>query len=301
MKRSTVCIVLVGLCTNPLSAIITEVYNLRISETTRKSAFEEHLVHPLLGTGTIITQYRKKYDGLIHHLLAGMGTFSYTLPSWYIRMDVAGGRIRSDDHGVRFSRNQMDDFLITSGLSHELTPRIKLTGSGLLGIPLHKDTSLCHVQLGYGHVGLGVQADGSFLFESDRRWSMRSAMRYIRFLDRKVSIDCYKPCDDLYQYTFGNLIDLFVAYHFSSEKIRWEIGYDLTILSGSDIKPFVPDIEKRTNYVRSDAYTSLKYRYMIGDDPGAFTLALSCGTDNSSHRFGYRILIAVWGALEINF
>jgi hypothetical protein len=282
-------------------AIITEVYNLRISETTKRAAFEHDYEAPWLMTGTQANTFRKKYNGIKHGAVAGLGTVSYTLPHFYWRFDIAGGQVRSNDHGVHFARNQLDDFLFSMGFSKAIGNTIKLTATGLLGIPLHPDTSLLHIQFGYGHVGLGVQGDGSFIISSNRRHSVRSAARYIRFLKRTV---CALNDDDeisSFRYTFGNLIDLLIAYHYNTPHYRLEVGYDQTFLCGAHITPFLASAIEQTNYIRSDFYTSYKRRFMVREYHNAITIAVSAGFDAKPKIYGNKYLATFWAAWEFNY
>jgi len=301
MKSKRVWLISIGMSFYmPLHAIISEVYNLRISETTKRSAFEKDYDDPWLITGTQVNGFRKKYSGITHGLVAGMGTVAYTLPSYYWRFDIAGGQVRSNTDGVHFSRNQLDDFLFSTGFSHAINDRVKLTASGLLGIPLHPDTSLLHVQLGYGHVGLGLQGDGSFIVSEDRNHSLRSAVRYVRFLKRMVPALDDGVCMS-YDYTFGNLIDFLIAYHYHMRKQRLEFGYDLTILCGSSITPILIPVVQETNYIRSDFYASYKRRFMVRDYHNAITIALSAGFDMKPKIYGNRRIVTFWAAWELNF
>lgn len=291
----------IGLLFAPmLEGIITEVYNLRLSETTKRSVFEYDYDDPMLVTGTFIDAFRKKYNGTKHWLQAGMATASYTKPSYYFRADFAEGKVSSKKLGVNFSRVMADDLLLAGGYSTAINNRIKITGTGYLGLPLHQDTSLLYVQFGYGHVGLGIQGDGSFVLTESRKHILRPAIRIVHFLKRKVCAPTDLGLIAAY-YTFGNLIDFFLSYQFHTEKIRFELGYDMTILWGSQINPYVADVTKETNYIRHDFYTSYKRRFKIYDVHNALLFAMSAGFDQIPKEFGYTRILVFWTSWEVNF
>jgi hypothetical protein len=302
VKRILALLICAGNFYTPLSyAIMTEVYNLRISETTKRSPFEHDVESPWLINGTQSNGFRKKYEGNVTHgYVAGMGTVSYTKPTYYWRFDIAGGQVRSNNDGVHFSRNQLDDFLVSVGVSRSIDNKAKLTASGLFGIPLHPDTSLLHVQFGYGHVGLGAQGDGSFIFSSSRNHSLRAAVRCIHFLKRTVQAIDDGMCES-FKFNWGNLIDLLIAYHWHSKKQRLEIGYDLTIFKGATIHPALFPVSQASDYIRNDFYANYKRSFKIRGYNNALSIAVSAGFDAKPKAYGYKRINVVWVVWDLHF
>ena len=275
------------------------VYNLRIAETTKRAAFEQHHKDPTLATATIVGQFRKKYNGSHQVFDGGMGTLVYAPASYYcaliLRLPTLVVPLMM--YLLRVLK-QMTCFFLAGSLD-AASDQIKLTLSGLFGIPIHADTSLNHVQFGYGHFGLGVQGDGSFMLsEKSLTHSIRSALRLIHFFPRSVHI-IDQP--DPFNFNVGNLFDFYIAYHNNEHHYRFEIGYDLTILFDASLHPAFDDILKQTKYIRNSFYGSYKYRLHFYGYTSALTAALSYGFDSRPKEFGFRRIVTIWGSWEINF
>ncbi len=278
---------------------ISIVYNLRVAETSKKF-YLEPTSKPSLGTVTLFGTFRKKYNGVTHHCGGGLFTLVYAPPSFFLRVDGAVGRVGSNTNGVHFSRTQTDDLLFSGGYSPKISDRTRLTFSGLLGFPTHKDTSLQFVQFGYGHYALGAQIDGSFAYTSNRNHLLRYAGRLIHFFPRKVVIPVNAQLER-FNYGVGNLADLFIALHSKKEKHSMEAGYDASFFFNAQISPAFDDAVKKTNYIRNSFYGIYKYRFLMGKKNCMVGVALSYGFEPTPKVSGNKRLITTWGSLSINF
>lgn len=273
------------------------VYNFRIAETTKKILEEEK--HIFEATITPIGQFRKKYNGDIRNFGGAMGTGIYSYMHHYFRVDFAVARVVDKYQGVHFARTQFDDILFYGGYTHKVHQQVKMTFSGLFGIPTHQDTSLSFPQFGIGHVGTGLQVDSSIMVSSDnRKHSLQPSIRAIHFFQRKVKIEGEPGC---FEFTAGNLIDLFIAYHQNRPEAVFETGYDLGIWCGAQIKPFYDDVVNKTNYIRHSFYGSYKWKFSIREHQSSFLTALSYGFESGPKKYGYKSIFILWGAWQFRF
>lgn len=271
------------------------VYNLRISQTTKRFAFDSHLLNNSL-SAIFYSQFRKTYSDAYLRTLGMLGTYIYLKPSYYLRVDAAGGNIKRSYCCFEQSRNESDDILLSGGYSFVPHHDIRITCSGLLGIPTHQDNSLIQPQFGYGHIGLGGQIDAAFLISHDIRHSIRSAMRYIYFFKRDTTFE-----NETYTFSASNLIDLFVAYNHKWSEQRIELGYNPTFAFKARITPHVQTIINQTNFIRSNFYGSYRYSFSICDHPSAITTALSYGFDHKPKTTGYARMVTAWCSWDIQF
>jgi len=283
-----------------LGGIASIVYNIKIAETTKRQAFDYHFKNPTMTIGTLFDQYRKKWDGTQQNFGGGLATLLYVNKSYYAKVDWAVAQTSETKEKSHFSQTQTDDLLFTSGCSYPVTKQIKLTFSGLLGFPTHKDASLEHAQLGYGHVGLGAQMDGSFIYSAHHNHSLRPAARYVRFFQRdaKLIIDGQKKD---FKFNFGNLVDLYIAHHSKFAPHSLEFGYDATFLFGTKICPHQDDIAHKNNYIRSSFYLSYDYHFFIKTLPSAIAANFSYGFDQIPKKAGNKRIVTLWTSLTINF
>lgn len=294
-KKIKSCIVF-SLFSSDLLASVSVVYNLRIAETTRRPVFEEYENAPSHAVLTPFNQLRNKGDGT-HELVTGsMATLAYVPSSFYLRTDFAFARVRSELQGASFSRIQTDDLLFSGGYSHKIGERIRMTLSGYLGIPTHKDVNLEGIQFGYAHVGLGSQIDASYAYTPDLNNVLRAAARYIYFFKRKTQFDCIH-----YNFNLGNVADLFILLNSRFGNHRIEGGYNPSFFFGSHIKQNYDDTVNKTNYIRNSFFTSYKYRFSIHEQPSSFTLALSYGFDLLPKKTGRKQILTTWASWSVHF
>lgn len=284
----------------PVRGSISIVYNLRVAETSKRIEVKSTLASPSLGTFTGFGTFREKYNGIKHACGGGLFTLVYAPESFFLRIDAAVGRVSSNDHGVHFSRTQTDDLLFSGGYSPRISNKIRLTFSGLLGLPTHKDTSIAHIQLGYGHYGLGVQMDGSFIFSSNSNHTLRCAARFIHFFPRTVLIKV-EGGHQQFKYGIGDLADLFIAFHGKRAEHSFETGYNPSFFFNARICPHFDSTVEKTNYIRNSFYGIYKYRFLINKITHMIAAALSYGFEPTPKVFGNKRIITLWASWSINF
>ena len=284
----------------PAYSSITVVYNLRIAETSKRIEIVSPFQRPLLTTSTLFGTFREKYNGTKHRCGGGLFTFMYAPESFFLRLDAAVGRVSSDTQGVHFSRTQTDDLLFSGGYSPSISDRIRITFSGLLGIPTHKDTSIEFVQFGYGHYGLGAQIDGSFAYSDNKNHTLRGAARFIHFFPREVTTTI-APNAELFKYGIGNLADLFVAFHSRIAKHSIEVGYDGSFFFDAQICSSFDDAVKKANYIRNSFYGIYRYHFSTNRVTHMLAAALSYGFEPTPKVIGNKRLITVWASWGISF
>lgn len=279
---------------------ISTVYNLRIAETTKRIGIEPVFEQPSLGTVTMFGTFRKKYNGDKHRSIGGLCTLVYAPESFFLRLDAAVGRVASNDQGVFFSRTQVDDLLFSAGYSPSLSEKMRLTFSGFLGLPTHKDTSLAFVQFGYGHYGLGAQIDGSFIYSHNKDHTLRSAIRCIHFFPRRVCAQVDRGIES-FKYGLGDLIDLFIAFHNKINKHNIELGYNGSFFINASIYPNLESALQKANYTRHSFFGMYKYHFLINTTTNMLATALSYGFEPTPKIYGNKRLITVWASWSVNF
>ncbi|MGC2310848.1 MAG: hypothetical protein WA432_04465 [Candidatus Babeliaceae bacterium] len=285
-----------------LYSSVSIVYNLRISETTKRQRLEQQFGYPFIAVVTLFDQWRNIKDGTHDNIGGGLGTFLYSTKSFYIRADFAAAHARESNKALdlRFSRTQTDDLLFSGGYSRVLNKRTKMTLSGILGIPTHKDLSPEGIQFGTGHVGLGVQLDGSFVYSANQKQILMAATRYIHFFPRTIVFDINNQ-NERFDFHVGNLIDLFIANLSNWGRHRLEIGYNPSFLFGAKIYPAFDEVVQQTNFIRSSFYSSYKYGFLIYRLPSAVTLGISYGFDHIPKKFGNKYIVTLWASWGLNF
>lgn len=254
-------------------AVMNVVYNLRIAETTKRIA--DDISKQRITIGVSFSQFRNKYDGSQRLGTGGLASFIYLPGSFYFRCDGAFAYVQENKNDMHDARVQTDDLLFSGGYGYKIDEQKKLTFSGLLGIPTHKDTSLERVQFGYAQVGVGVQVDGIFFYVDNHALSIRTAVRCIHFFARKVPVFLEERQQ---QFTFsdGTLIDFFIAHNARfGHHNRIEFGCNPSFLQGSSIHPFLADITKKTNYIRSSFYANYKRLFFVRDVSNAVAASIS--------------------------
>lgn len=297
-------------------AAISLVYNLRIAESTKQQLFEKS-PHAYTASSTIIRNNRKKRDGSKHTILGLLESFSYAKPTFYFRADVAFGEIRDAKpllnkntyffHGKAhtksystFKQIQTDDILFKAGYSYLVNPKIKLTISGLLGIPTHKDFALEHYQLGYGHVGLGIQFDSSFMYSIAKQSAFRTAFRIIQFIPGNI---CYitNNIPQRYRVNIGNLIDIFIAHHNVFGHHSFEFGYDQIFFCNGKINPQLEKAKEKFNYIRPEFFSTYKYTIVTTHVHHILSATISGGFDIWPNIHGNKQIIEAWFSYRLNF
>lgn len=285
----------------PLQAVISVVYNLRIAETTKRQAFDKNGTHYMsLGVATPFNIYRKKYNGDMHDAGGVLGTLIYAPEKYFLRVDTAVAQVQQKAPNNCFATVQADDILFTGGYTKTINKQARVTISGLLGIPTHKDKSLEHVQFGYAHVGLGGQIDGSVDYLANNKHFILGALRMIHFFPR-TTCAIVNNCPKKFTFTNGTTNDFLIAHRSRLGNHRCEIGYDASMLWGTKIHPSLDATIQKTEYIRSSFYGTYKYHFVIKKLPQAITAAFSYGFDHRPKLYGNKRIITAWASWGVNF
>lgn len=284
----------------PAYGSISIVYNLRIAETSKRFVVTSMIPSPSLGTFTLFGTFREKYNGDKQHCGGGLFTLIYAPESYFVRVDAAVGHVASNTQGVLFSRTQADDILFSAGYSPKTSEKMRVTFSGLLGIPAHKDTSLEFAQFGYGHYGLGAQMDGAIAYSKNRDYSLRFAARFIHFFPRMAPA-LVNTSMEKFKYGIGNLADLFIGLHFNRARHSMEVGYDGSFFFDAYICPNLDDTVEKTNYIRNNFYGTYRYRFLINKRTHIIRAGFSYGFDSRPKAYGNKHIITFWTSWSVNF
>jgi hypothetical protein len=286
---------------NPVSFV----YNLKLAETTRRqaSALTNQYRRPSIGAVTFIDQERKKYSGVHQRIDGTLWTLLCASKGVYIRADFAFAHVH--DQGIlstSCSKSlQTDDILFTGGISRKIGKKIKMTLSGLFGIPTQKTiTDLTSLQFGTFHLGIGGQLDGAFRYSKSGRHVIMAAGRFIHFIPRLFEV-CLRGHSRHFEFGIGNLVDVFIAHNSSWIKHAFEFGYNATFDFNACITPSAPDVIDDTTFIRSSIFATYQYRFLIRHVPSAVVFGVSYGRDHRSKIFGLQRIITAWATWGVNF
>lgn len=280
------------------SGSVSVVYNLRISEITRRSSYNPNIVRPSMAVLTFFDQQRWRYDNIRERVNAGLGNYIYINERLYFKIDAAAGNVgQSKPNEPYFSRTQTDDILLSCGYKIPLSERARITISGKFGFPTHHDLITQGLQLGTGHVGLGAQLDGAFALTESKLHSIMTAFRYIRYFPATIYFPNVKQP---YKFNIGNLADLLISYNGGTRFNRYEFGYNASFVFNPTIYPFIETpLANQSLGIRSSFYGSFTHIFFIQKHPSAFIIGLSYGFDNKPLIF--RRILSLFGAWGINF
>ena len=277
------------------------VYNLRIAETSRQRIFKENAVknkHNFISSVILVEQFRKQYNGIHNNLSGGIATLIYVKDSYYFRADFAAAQVRVPQ--THFSQVQTDDLLLSAGYRHQLNQITKLTVSALLGIPTHKDTNLQHYSMGTGHVGIGLQIDGSVLYSQNHKHSIISAIRFIHFAKRNAALTLARQTR-CFELDLGNLADLFIAHYSNWGRHGFEFGYNPSFGFATSIKPRLDAAVHAASFMSSSFYSFYSCGFLIKDMRSAVVFGMSGGFSHTPKDVGYRYGVTTWAGFRINF
>lgn len=291
----------------PLVHGVTVVYNMRVAEITKRQQLNPSAKKPNILAGTTVGQWRKLKDGSKQSLYSELGTYIHSSKSTYLKIDGAVGHVRNHIQGLIFQRTQTDDLLFTGGYGHTVGKRARLTYSGLLGIPTHRDFILDLAQFGTGHVGLGGQLDASYAYGStcspctkNRSNVLFAAARLVHFFPRNVTshdprLTPLYPCSE-YSLKPGNLADLYFAHQTNwSKRNRFEFGYDASFIGfGSAINPSILNFPGSVVFIRHSFFGAYSRLIPIGDVKTGMIIGLSGGFDSRPPTFGNTYMITAW-------
>lgn len=296
MKKTSHSLIFLFLCLfiqNLLS--LSVVYNFRIAQITKQPIFEPgDKKHQYIGL--FFDQFRKKYNGTFQNYIGGLGSYIYNFESYYLRVDGAASHIKETvDKITTFSGTETDDILFTIGKNSVIDSRTSVTISGLFGVPTHRIFRLQHVDFGYSQIGLGAQMDGSYAVSNLS--SFLYGIRYIYFVPRNA----LDPADHTHRFTIGHISDLLIAYKKNWNDRGVECGYTVRSRFGAHARPSYEDISKKTDYVRSNFYGALKYKFLKENTAHRLIIYLSYGFDHSPKTYGNKYIVTAWGSWSISF
>lgn len=296
----------------------TLVYNLRIAQATKHRASEleqaMHVepkitrvrgkkklkpIHPFVAAVVGLDQLRHRKDGVEQNIGGGIGTVVWVSDSLYVRMDFAAAHLKEKKDGICTSHNQTDDILFSFGITRRLTDHAGFTFSGLFGIPTHKDEGLERLQLGTGHVGIGVQVDASFMYSANHpHHAILAAARLIHFFPGTA---CATILNQQLRFKAdpGNFVDLLVAHYSRWGKNSLELGYNPAFAFGASLCPPLPTIPT-TSVIRNSFYANYRRIFFIRDHASGVGVGVSYSFDNLP-VFGFSRIGTVWVGWGINF
>lgn len=284
---------------NPLYAI-TFVYNLRIGETTRAKSPAPEEPSPSVAAFTAIGQFRS-YETDFHQSAAGMlGTYIYTQDAWYARVNGALGRTQARrDNTVDFSKTEFDDILFTGGYGWQLTDKARITFSGHLGVPTHRDHIGNLVQLGTGHIGLGIQLDGSYRISDTQ--TFLAATRFIHFFPRDVTVTAQNVMQLINDFELGNLVDfLFTYQHNFGRQHGMSVGYNPFFTFGTD-DITQPEGSGQVHTSTNTLFATYRYAFKIKEHLSAVIIGFSYGFIGLPEPLRHGNSATVWMTWGINF
>ena len=284
-----------------MSSGTTIVYNLRIAEITKRQTTPNSQPHPFIVGVSFFDTYRKTYNDIFQNFIGGFGTFIYSNGPICLRADGAFAHAHQSFETLSSSATQLDDILLSLSYCNNVNENIKLTFSGILGIPTHKEEGFLHVQFGTAHVGLGFQVDNSWTYSKNKKHLFYGAARLVHFFPRSTEIPILTHLKS-FDFNVGNLADILVAHHSRwSIKHQLEVGYNLTTLFNASLHPVIPNVTNQINFIRNSFYASYLYGFKCLDKPSAFILAVSYGFDHKPKIFGLKYSVTAFLSWGINF
>ncbi len=287
-------------CSMQLCAV-SFVYNLRVAEITRRYALTHQSITPSILVVTGIDQMRKHVNDVRDNLAGNLLSYLFLQDNVYLKADFAYGHAHQWSPDSCFERMQADDLLLTAGYSVMINPRARITFSGMVGFPTHRDTGLIGLEIGTGHTGIGGQFDSSYILSAHNQHSQHyflSAARYIRFLPESVAFPPTVPFRNA-ELDIGNLVDLLVAYSYRFGLSNIEIGYNPSFLFHATITPSVSTLDSQLNYIRSNLYASYRYIFVRERHSCGIIAGLSYGFDEMPRILKH--IITAWVSWGVNF
>jgi hypothetical protein len=282
---------------------VSFVYNLRIAETTKRQALEEKFRKPTIVAATIIGQVRTTYNHTHQTNNGVLATIMNSSNSFYLRADTAFAHVKERFAQLRFSRTQTDDIIFSAGYTRRLQERTRATLSALLGIPTHKNVGLEGIQFGTGHVGIGLQADGSYLYSKNKQYSILGAARFVHFFPRTITFRANQT-DLKFNANIGNLTDLFIAHYSNWRRHKWEFGYNATFAFGAyahSSNSLINEVISDVKFIRSSFYTTYKFLFLINKFPSGIIVGFSYSFDHTKKPFTFKNGYTTWLSWGINF
>ncbi len=277
---------------------VSLVYNLRISETTRRQLLTQKPEHPSIASAVLVDQFYERKDSIRQFDTGLMAVYVYLLKSAYIKLQAAVGHVEQDISLVRLklTRNQTDDVLLMAGYGFAPTKKTHVTISSVLGIPTHADTGFEGVEFGTGHVGVGFQADSAWFYTDSS--SLMAAFRYVYFVPRHVNIPAV-PGN--FTFCLGNLVDLMFSHLTNIGRHKIEFGYNPTFDIHAKLVPPIASLNVPNGFMRSSFYANYIFMFKAREHISALGLGFSYGFDHRPKIVGYKNIFTVWGVWGLNF
>jgi len=294
----SVCIVAMFCITHINIQGITLVYNLRIGETTRAVNPSFGTMKPSVIALTPFAQFRHFKNDFKQSAGGMLGTYIFMHKDFFARINAAGGRVHAElDNTLDYGATEADDLLFTGGYSWRLGDYTRVGIAGHLGFPLHTDHILQSVELGTGHIGLGVQCDASHAF-SDTQMILLAG-RFIHFFPRNITVTLNDVMQNV-NFHLGNVLDVLFSYQQSWREHMIYFGYNPTFTLGTDPPPGTIPYVKFTTITNSFFFT-YRYGFMIKDLLSAIILGFSYGLTKVPAPFYSGHIINSWFTWGIDF
>jgi hypothetical protein len=298
MNRKKLIAALYALCSIITLQSITIVYNLRISQITRRQVITGN---PSLFLANLFQQWFKSRYGLKQRDIGVLTSYIHTGTSWYVKVDGALAHVRNTLNCTTITRNQTDDILLSGGYGITPSEGTRVTFSGHLGIPTHKDTILEGIEFGTGHYAIGAQIDGSQAYKLGRPHFLLGAVRIIHFFPRTIASD-NPALPQRYNFGLGNLVDIYLAHQTNwNMRHRIEFGYDGVWGFGANIRPAIANFGATIHFMRNNVFASYAHRIKAFNQPSAVLLTVSYGADTGKNPFGRAYIVTIVGSWAINF
>lgn len=274
---------------------VSIVYHFRISQITKQPIFE-HIDTKYMGIALFFDQVMKRYSGgLLKNFAGNLDAFIYSFKPYYLRGDFAFAYVlETIKSKLEFSGIETDDILFTLGRNYIIDGKAKITVSGVLGTPTHKNQFLQHAQLAYAQVGIGAQLDGTYKFSGKNSfiWGLRS----IYFIPRSA-LDAEKR---KHIFTIGTLSDILISWKYDWINHDIEIGFTERFQLGAQIKPSLDNILEQTNYIRNSFYLAYKYKFILCDIQNRITYEIAYSFDSTPKKYGFHLFIS-WITWNVSF
>lgn len=280
-------------------AVVSVVFNMRIAELTRRGALSADGDNESRSSlaGIPFLHYRERRIGLKAHAGGSLAIFLHEREKTYVQIATALGHVSESILGFQREATQMDDLLISFGQRFVLPANCRVTLSGHVASPLHKDTALIKPQFGIGHPALGGQVDVGWTYDPENDRTFFGAVRVLHFFPGNT------PGVPGPVRTFpGDLIDIYLAHHLNWGPHGFEWGYNPSFLLHSYIVPPIPQQTVALNLKRSTLYANYQYHFAFSKShPGMIATGLSYGFDHVPELLGNRYLVTAWMSLGVQF
>lgn len=280
----------------PISAL-SVVYNFRIAQITRQTIGQQTEKRPN-SLGILLFDLFQKMHGfnIRENYAGGLLTYNRDIAKHcYLRTDFAVSHVHQTSNcATTVEVIEPDNILFTAGRNFTPTQKMKITLSGLLGIPTHNVNTLQRVGFGVGQVGVGVQLDG--LCKITKPVDFLWGARYNYFIPRSA-FDTQGIC---HKFTVGSIGDVIVALQTSNPLSHGlEVGYSGRWGFGVSATPAIANLDL-LNYMRNNVYAVYKYTFLRKHFAHRLLLNVSYGSDAKPKRYGYDAVM-IWGSWGISF